>query len=368
MQAVGSADDPSSAVAARCRRHWGERELNLVTQSSPTGSQCIPAVGCAEAARYIVRRPQLGLRGARRRAHVRVARRGGVQRGRVLGEPQHGVQPAPAGALRRARQRLRHLGADHRPAPGAGGRAGAPASAGLDVHRLDGTDYFGVRTQAAARSSSGSGPASGPALHPRRRRAARTRTRRPTRRASTARPTSWPTRRARDPIDRLERELVDGGVLTAEQAAELRAEAKEIVAKAAAEALAAPAARPGPRHRARVRAARRSPTPPADLRGRRAGADGRGDPRTLHEVMAADERIRVFGEDVADARRRCWPTSRARAACSAPRTACSAPSGRPAASTRRCRRPTSSAGPSGRPCAACGRRPRSSSSTTSGRP
>jgi 2-oxoisovalerate dehydrogenase E1 component len=54
MQAVGSVEDPSSA-GRQMPSHWGKRELNLVTESSATGSQCIPAVGCAEAARYIVR-------------------------------------------------------------------------------------------------------------------------------------------------------------------------------------------------------------------------------------------------------------------------------------------------------------------------
>ena len=58
LQAVGSAEDPASGGRLMpC--HWSFPEKHIVTQSSATGSQCIPAVGCAEAARYIVRRPDL---------------------------------------------------------------------------------------------------------------------------------------------------------------------------------------------------------------------------------------------------------------------------------------------------------------------
>src|SRR6202022_186578 len=58
LEAVGSADDPASA-GRQMPCHWGYKWLNVVTQSSATGSQCISAVGCAEAARYISRRPHL---------------------------------------------------------------------------------------------------------------------------------------------------------------------------------------------------------------------------------------------------------------------------------------------------------------------
>jgi 2-oxoisovalerate dehydrogenase E1 component len=315
LQAVGSADDPASG-GRQMPCHWGDRDRNIVTQSSPTGSQCLPAVGCAEAGRYIVRRTLPDCRAYGDELTYVSLGEGATSEGEFweslntacrLGLPVLYVVADNGYAISvRA--------TDQAPAPISTLVRGFT---GLHVTKIDGRDYFEVRRKGAEaihRVRAGQGPG---LIH-----------------ATVTRPYSHSLsddqskyrthgelvdEQEHDPLLLLEHELVRLDAIAADEAVEIREEARAEVAQSATDALAAP--RPDPRD---VVLHVYGPPPltalPPDLPdpsdaehaenpdggdGAREGPElvtfGEAIHRTLHEEMARDERITVFGEDVADA-------------------------------------------------------------------
>jgi 2-oxoisovalerate dehydrogenase E1 component len=298
LQAVGSVEDPNSS-GRQMSSHWGSKALNIVTQSSPTGSQCLPAVGCAEAGRYIAPRTLPGC----------------TAQGDELTYVSLGEGATSEGEFWESLNTACRL---HLPvlfviedngyaiSVRASDQAPAPISElvrgfrGLAIHKADGCDYFASRAvgaRAVARVRAGEGPG---LIH-----------------ATVTRPYSHSSQdtqskyrlaedlaeeAGQDPILRFQRELITAGVLSGEEAAAVREEARRHVAELAQEALVAP--RPDPSTVTEHVLAIPHIAEPAE--GADAGSGqpvGMGDAvrLVLHEQMAADERIRVFGEDVADA-------------------------------------------------------------------
>ncbi len=300
LEAVGSADDPASG-GRQMPCHWGSRHLHVVTQSSPTGSQCIPAVGCAEASRYIVGRSLGGGITAHGDEITYVS----------LGEgaTSEGEFWESLNTACRLHLPVLYLIADNGYAISVRAEDQSPAPIsemvrgfrGLAIAKFDGRDYFSARAEGAraisrVRAGEGPGLIHATVTRPYSHSAADTQSKyRP--------PEELLDEAAHDPIELLAQELVGGGVLSPEQVQEIRVAARDAVNRAAHEALAG--RHPDPAtvldHVIVV--------PPIAGDGRSHGQPPDPEPitfgeavrRTLHEQMAADERIRVFGEDVADA-------------------------------------------------------------------
>ncbi len=299
-QAVGSASDPASG-GRQMPCHWGARELNIVSQTSCTASQCLPAVGCAEAARYISRRPQLP---------------GCVAFGDELtyvslgdGATSEGEFWESLNTSCRLHLPVLYVVADNGYAISVRSADQAPAPIsemvlgvrGLHIVKMDGSNYFEVRRKGAdaiAHVRAGAGPCLVHALVTRPYSHSLSDDQRKYRGAQ-----ELADEAVHDPIVALERELVAGGALTAEQIDTMHAAAHERVRLAAETALAE--ARPAPAsvldHVVAAPTITKVPGEPDTNVDAAPVTFGEAIRLTLHEQMARDERIRVFGEDVADA-------------------------------------------------------------------
>ena len=297
LQAVGSADDPASG-GRQMPCHWGSKALNIVSQTSPTGSQCLPAVGCAEASRYASRR---NLPGCTAHGDELVY----VSLGE--GATSEGEFWESLNTACRLHLPVLYVVADNGYAISvrAADQAPAPVSEmvsgirGLHIVAIDGRDYFEVRragAEAIAHTRAGIGPC---LIHA-------TVTRPYSHSLSDDQkkyrvPSELQDEAQHDPILVLEQVLLAAGALGEADVARIREEARDFVRGAAEEALAG--ARPDPssataRLFGPIPVTEVPPDPPPEGEPVTFGEAIR---LTLHEVMAADERVRVFGEDVADA-------------------------------------------------------------------
>ncbi|HEX4490055.1 MAG TPA: dehydrogenase E1 component subunit alpha/beta [Acidimicrobiia bacterium] len=298
LQAVGAANDPASG-GRQMPCHWGAAHLNIVSQTSCTGSQCLPAVGCAEAARYIGRRDLPGCTAYGDEITYVSLGEGATSEGEFWESLNTACRlhlpvlfvVADNGYAISVRS------SDQMPAPISEMVAGIR---GLHIVKMDGRNYFEVRHKGAdaiAHARAGIGPV---LIH-----------------ATVTRPyahsLSDDQKKYRgpdelrdesehDPITFMEQAFLAAGVADSERLEAFKATARERVRAAAEEALAAPRPDPGSVFEQVFAPARPEPEPsPAEPESvGEPVAFGEAIRLTLHEQMAVDERIRVFGEDVAD--------------------------------------------------------------------
>ena len=307
LQGVGAADDPASG-GRQMPSHWGHKKLNIVSQSSPTGTQWLQAVGCAEAGVYFNELSEAAKAAGAKFHKDEVVYASGGDGTTSQGEFYEAMNTACNRQLP-----VLFMVEDNGYAisvPVEIQTAGGSISKLLEtfphllIVRCDGTDplesYAGLQ-QAVAHCRQRRGPA---LVH-----------------ASVVRPYSHSMsdderlyrsskereeEAQRDPIPRFGLFLIREGVLEEEELENLEKEVDAEILEATDKALAAPVPAPESIH-LYVYSPDVDPSAPAFAAPPRT----EGEPKTmvdlinacLHDEMARDPRIVVFGEDVADCSR-----------------------------------------------------------------
>ena len=317
LQAVGAATDPASG-GRQMPSHWTSRRLNIVSPSSSTATQCLQAVGCAEAGRYFTHHPDAAQKAAGDYREFKDVTFHGDEVVYVSigeGSTSQGEFWESLNTASNNKLPVLYLIEDNGYAISTPVEANTPGGnishlvanfPNFHFSEVDGTDpiaSYEALTEAVAYCRSGKGPAF---VH-----------------GHVVRPYSHSLsddERAyrseeelqadalRDPIAKMQVWLIEKGILDREGIAKLEREADDEVQRAADAALAAMPAQPEtiPLH---VYSEDLKPNDP------RYGTEPAptGDPTertmadlinaTLREEMARDQRIVIFGEDVADATR-----------------------------------------------------------------
>jgi 2-oxoisovalerate dehydrogenase E1 component len=304
--AVGAKDDPNSG-GRQMPSHWGHRALNIPSQGSPTGTQALQAVGCAEAGVLYGRISDIPDAATRHHAdevtYMSIGD-GATSEGEFWESLNSAcARPAPVLYLIEDNGYAISVPVDAQ-TPGGDVSKLVEGFPNLTVFRCDGTDYVdSYRTMEAA------------VAHVRRERKPAFVHAKVTRPYSHSlsdderlykTPEEREAEAARDPLLKMRSFLVTQGLATEAELADLAADVDREIARATDDAIA-------------------SPKPTADTAGDWVYSpdvdptsaafetpeepEGRPDTmvaainRTLKDEMAANPRIVVFGEDVADASR-----------------------------------------------------------------
>ncbi len=306
LQAVGSIDDPASR-GRQMPSHWGSRRLHIVSQGSATGTQCLHAVGCAEAGQLYSRLPDIPDRESQFEADEVVYCSVGD------GATSEGEFWESLNTTCTKRLPLVYLVENNGYAisvpvevqtPGGDISRLVSSFPGLKVIDVDGTDFvasYAAMGEAVAYARARSGPA---LVH--------ARVTRPYSHSLSDDERLYKTAEerkaeaARDPLRRLSQLLRDEGIATEDSLKELATDVDREIQEATEKALAAP--KPG-RETAGWWVYSPDVDPTASEFDSEPQHEGRPDTmvaainRTLHDEMAANPRIVVFGQDVADCSR-----------------------------------------------------------------